>query len=146
MGHERSSTPPADHAAGVDLTAAHDRRDDVDTATFLAYAAAVVREHGYVSATTQDEQPTWREALERLERNADLTPEDVHRAHQLLGWAGSLKPRDADGYRARMASCLAGERLRTHQLPLAASAIRAFNLHLYYEIRGRKQPEHSEHR
>jgi hypothetical protein len=37
-----------------------------------------------------------------------------------------------------MAACLAHERLTGEQLPLAASAVRAFNLHLYYEIRGRK--------
>jgi hypothetical protein len=52
---------------------------------------------------------------------------------------GSLiETRSADSYRARMAACLGNERLNDAQLPLAASAVRAFNLHLCYEIRGRK--------
>jgi len=62
----------------------------------------------------------------------------VRRAHEILGWARSLRARDPDGYRARLAACLAHDWLSTRDLPLAASAVRAFNLHLYYEIRGRR--------
>ncbi len=40
-----------------------------------------------------------------------------------------------------MTGCLAGGRLTARDLPLAASSVRAFNLHLYYEIRGRKVRE-----
>jgi len=57
---------------------------------------------------------------------------------EIVGWTASLRPRDPEGYRARLAACLAHERLTLEDLPLAASAVRAFNLHLYYEIRGRK--------
>jgi hypothetical protein len=149
--HRRSAASPPDRPTVALLTAAqsapHDERDgDVNTAAFLAHAAAVVREHGYVPASSQDPQPTWREALHRLKRNVDLAPDDVHRANQLLGWAASLRPRDPDGYRARIAGCLARDRVSTHELPLLASAIRAFNLHLYYEIRDRKHREHAEDR
>lgn len=127
------------HVAAAQPATPHDEPDTgIDPSTYLAHAAAVVREDEYVPATATDQQPTWRAALERLERNRALSPSDVHRAHEILGWAASLKPRDADSYRARMASCLARERLTTRELPLAASAVRAFNLHLYYEIRGRK--------
>jgi len=55
-----------------------------------------------------------------------------------MGWAVSLRPRSAHSYRARMGACLRNERLNDAQVALAASAVRAFNLHLYYEIRGGK--------
>jgi len=108
----------------------------VDPTAYLAHAVAVVRDHGYVPAA--GEEPTWRTALERLTHDADVTSADLRRADEILGWAASLRPRNPDGYRAHMAVCLAQERLRTRDLPLAASAVRAFNLHLYYEIRGRR--------
>jgi hypothetical protein len=110
----------------------------VDTATYLAHAVAVAREHGYVPAGATDTPPTWRAALQRFEMGTELAEPDLHRAHQILGWAASLKPRHPNGYRARMAACLAHDQLAAGDLPLAASAVRAFNLHLYYEIRGRK--------
>jgi len=109
-----------------------------DTVTYLAHTVAATHEHHFVPAASTEVQPTWRVARERLECGAELTPADLHRAHEILGWAASLRPRRADSYRARMAACLANERLTDSQLPLAASAVRAFNLHLYYEIRGRK--------
>lgn len=112
----------------------------VDTTTFLAHAVAAAREHGYVAAAATDEEPTWCAALGRLERGADLGAGDLARSHQVLGWAASLRPRRPDGYRAHLAACLAQQRLATADLPLAASAVRAFNLHLYYEIRGRRTP------
>ncbi|HZE04974.1 MAG TPA: hypothetical protein VE127_07110 [Solirubrobacteraceae bacterium] len=49
----------------------------------------------------------------------------------------SLHPRDPDGYRANVQACLAHEHLTDEDLPLAASAVRAFNRHLFFEIRGR---------
>lgn len=110
----------------------------IDTATYLAHAVASTHERHYVPAASTEVQPTWRAARDRMQRGADLTPADLHRAHEILGWSASLRPRRADTYRARMAACLANERLTDEQLPLAASAVRAFNLHLYYEIRGRK--------
>jgi hypothetical protein len=110
----------------------------IATATFLAHAVASTHERHYVPAASTEGQPTWRDARDRLQRGADLRPADLHRAYEILGWAASLRPRHADSYRARMAACLAHERLTDEQLPLAASAVRAFNLHLYYEIRGRK--------
>jgi len=110
----------------------------VDTTTYLAQTVAVMREHEYVPAASTEEQPTWRVALERLGQAEELAPDDQRRAQEILGWVASLKPRDPHGYRARMAACLAHERLTERELPLAASAVRAFNLHLYYEIRGRK--------
>jgi hypothetical protein len=113
----------------------------VDPTTYLAHVAAVVRAGEYVPARATDQQPTWHTALERLESKADLAPVDVRRAHEILGWVASLKPRNADSYRARMVSCLAHEQLTMRELPLAASAVRAFNLHLYHEIRGRKHDE-----
>lgn len=126
----------------------------VDTAAYLAHAVAAVHEHGFVparpaarpaahqrAAHAAGAQPTWQTALERLERHTDLAPRDVRRAHEILGWAASLHPRDPDGYRARLQSCLAAERLSARELPLAASAVRTFNVHLYYEIRGRRRRE-----
>ena len=110
----------------------------VDTAKYLAHTVAVAREHGYVPAGSADTPPTWRVALQRLELGTEVAAPDVHRAHQILGWAASLKPRDPNGYRARRAACLAHDQLAAGDLPLAASAVRAFNLHLYYEIRGRE--------
>ena len=121
----------ADESSGADAF--------IDTATYLAHAVAVTHERHYVPAASTGAPPTWRAARDRLRLGADLTPADLHRAHEILGWAASLRPRRADSYRARMAACLAQERLTDKQLPLAASAVRAFNLHLYYEIRGRKR-------
>jgi hypothetical protein len=113
----------------------------IDTATYLAHAVAATHASRYVPAASTEVQPTWRVARDRLQGGADLTPADIHRAHEILGWAASLRPRRTDSYRARVAACLARERLTDGQLPLAASAVRAFNFHLYYEIRGRKSRE-----
>ncbi|MGZ6640033.1 MAG: hypothetical protein ACXVII_45425 [Solirubrobacteraceae bacterium] len=110
----------------------------VDPTTYLAHAVAAVHADGYVPASATDGQPTWRAALDRVSAGTEVAPADLRRAHEILGWAASLKPRDPDSYRARLAACLARERLTAGDLPLAASGVRAFNLHLYYEIRGRK--------
>ncbi|MGZ4198288.1 MAG: hypothetical protein ACXVSJ_17880 [Solirubrobacteraceae bacterium] len=101
---------------------------------------AVVHAYGYVPASaTDDGQPTWRAALDRVTAGTEVAPVDLRRAREILGWAASLKPRDPDSYRSRLAACLAQDRLTVADLPLAASAVRAFNLHLYYELRGRKR-------
>jgi len=118
--------------------ACRDRDAWADTVTYLAHAVAAAHAHRYVAAACTDEPPTWREALDRLVRHADLTAADMRRAREIRGWAASLKPRRSDSYRSRLAACLCREQLTTAELPLAASAVRAFNLHLYYEIRGRK--------
>ena len=133
--------PPARGAAGnaTETTASRAPAPYVDRTAYIAHAVAAVRDHGYVPADASDREPTWQAAGGRLERDADLSAADLRRAHEIVGWAVSLKPRDAERYRARLAGCLARERLTTHELPLAASAVRAFNLHLYYEIRGRKR-------
>ena len=110
----------------------------VDTTTYLAHAVAVVHNDDYVRAACTDDEPTWRAALDRLERGAELSPRELRRAHEIRGWAASLKPRDPRGYRAHLVACLAHDRLTAHDLPLAASAVHAFNRHLYFEIRGRK--------
>jgi len=122
---------PVDEPPGADAS--------VETVTYLAHAVAATHERHYVPAADTEEQPTWRAARDRLERGADLKPGDIRRANEILGWAAVLRPRRADSYRARMAACLAHERLTPEQLPLAASAVRAFNLHLYHEIAGRKR-------
>jgi hypothetical protein len=119
----------------------------LDPATYLAHAVAVVHAHGYMPASGTDGQPTWRAALDRVTAGTEVAPLDLRRAHEILGWAASLKPRDPDSYRSRLAACLAQDRLTAGDLALAASAVRAFNLHLYYEIRGRKrrgQPQSSQ--
>ena len=117
------------------------RRDPdawADTVTYLAHAVAAARAHHYVAAASTDEPPTWLEALEGLARNGEVTAADRRRAREIRGWAASLRPRTPDSYRSRLAACLRHEQLTTADLPLAASAVRAFNLHLYYEIRGRR--------
>jgi len=115
-----------------------DPRAWVDTVTYLAHAVAVVRDRHYVAAASTQEPPTWRTALERLVRERAVSAADLRRAREIRGWAASLKPRTPDSYRSRLAACLRRDRLTTTDLPLAASAVRAFNLHLYYEIRGRR--------
>ncbi len=110
----------------------------LDRTTFLAYAVAAVRDHGYVPAGATDEEPTWRTALARMSGHEEPATRDLRRAHEIVGWTASLHPRDPASYRSRLAACLDRERLGMEDLPLAASAVRAFNLHLYYEIRGRK--------
>lgn len=46
-----------------------------------------------------------------------------------------LKQADDHGYRARLAACLARERLTSRELTLVASAVRAYNRQLYWQIR-----------
>lgn len=112
--------------------------ESVDTREYVAHAVATIREHGFVPAGALESQPTWRAALTRLRQGREVMPADTRRSHEILGWVASLHPRDPAGYRARLAALLTHDRLTVRDLPLAASAVRTFNLHLYYEIRGRK--------
>jgi hypothetical protein len=105
----------------------------IDTSAFLAHAVSVVRSHGFHRSGEND--ATWRVALTRLEQGVEPTAEDLTRAGEIRDWASQLTPRDADGYRGKLAACLARERLTSRELPLAASAVRAFNRHLYWRIR-----------
>ena len=112
----------------------------IDTTAFLAHAASVVRSHGFYGS--REEHATWRAALTRLEQNVEPTTQDLTRADQIREWASQLKQRDDDAYRARLAACLARERLTSRELSLAASAVRAFNRHLYWRIR-RERASHA---
>ena len=105
----------------------------IDTTAFLAHAVSVVRSHGF--HRIGEEHATWRATLTRLEQNVEPTTEDLTRADEIREWASQLKQQDDDAYRARLAVCLARERLTSRELPLAASAVRAFNRHLYWRIR-----------
>jgi len=105
----------------------------IDTTAFLAHAVSIVRYDGF--HPSGDEQATWRPALTRLEQNVEPTTEDLTRANEIRAWASQLRQQDDDPYRARLAACLARERLTSRELPLAASAVRAFNRHLYWLIR-----------
>jgi hypothetical protein len=105
----------------------------IDTTAFLAHAVRVVRSHGFHRIGEED--ATWRAALTRLEQNIEPTSEDLTRAGEIREWASQLNQRDDDAYRARLAACLERERLTSRELPLAASAVRAFNRHLYWRIR-----------
>jgi hypothetical protein len=78
----------ADERLGIDTS--------VETVTYLAHAVAVTHESHFVPAASTEAQPTWRVARDRLRRDADLRPADLHRAHETLGWAASLRPRRTD--------------------------------------------------
>lgn len=104
----------------------------IGTTTFLAVAAAVIRERGWHSSN--DPEPTWREALGRVETDIQLEPADLSRARDIRAWAAS-PPNGAEEYRVRLQQCLAQERLSSRELALAASAVRTYNRHLYWAIR-----------
>jgi hypothetical protein len=105
----------------------------IDTTAFLAHTVSVVRSHGF--NRSREEDATWRPALTRLEQNIEPTTEDLTRAGEIREWASQAKQQDDDAYRTRLAACLARERLTSRELPLAASAVRAFNRNLYWRIR-----------
>ena len=117
--------------------AAHELPDPgeeyIDTTAFLAHAVRVVRSHGF--RPSREEDATWRAALGRLEQGVGPAREDLTRAREIRDWASQLKRLDEDAYRAKLAACLERDRLTTRELPLAASAVRAFNRHLYWRIR-----------
>jgi hypothetical protein len=105
----------------------------IDTTAFLAHAVSVVRSHGFQRSGETD--ATWRAALTRIEQAIDPGTEDLTRAREIRDWASQRKRRDEDAYRAKLAACLERDRLTSRELPLAASAVRAFNRHLYWRIR-----------
>lgn len=124
------------------LTASNDRREGdeyIDLETFLAHTVAVVREHGWAGATGP--QPTWREALNRVEQKLQGAAGDRLRVAEIREWTRALASSEPAGYTLRMSGCLASDRLTTRELALAASAVRAYNRHLYWEIRRRKRSE-----
>jgi hypothetical protein len=108
----------------------------IDTSTFLAHAVSVVRGHGFHRSDKED--ATWRTALTRIEEGGEPAIKDLARAREIRDWASQLKERDDGGYQARVAACLAGERLTSRELPLAASAVRAYNRQLYWQIRHKR--------
>jgi hypothetical protein len=105
----------------------------IDTSTFLAHAVSAVRSHGF--RRSEDEDATWRTALTRIEQGRRPAIKDLTRAREIRNWASQLKERGDSGYQARLVDCLAGERLTSRELPLAASAVRAYNRQLYWQIR-----------
>jgi hypothetical protein len=105
----------------------------IDTSTFLAHAVSVVRSHGF--HRSDEEDATWRTALARVEEGGEPAMKDLTRAREIRDWASQLRARDDDGFETRLAACLAGERLTSRELPLAASAVRAYNRQLFWQIR-----------
>jgi hypothetical protein len=105
----------------------------IDTSTFLAHAVRAVRSHGF--HRSDEEDATWRTALARIEQGDEPAIKDLARAREIRDWASELKEREDDRYKARLAACLAWERLTSRELPLAASAVRAYNRQLYWQIR-----------
>jgi hypothetical protein len=105
----------------------------IDTMAFLAHAVRAVRCDGFRRSAEED--ATWRAALTRLEQKVRPTAEDLTRADGIREWASRLKRLDDDDYGTRLAACLVRERLTGRELPLVASAVRAFNRHLYWLIR-----------
>ena len=105
----------------------------VDTTAFLAHAVSVVRSHGF--HRSDEEDATWRTALTRVEQGGEPTMKNLTRAREIRDWASQLRARDDDGFQARLAACLAGERLTSRELALGASAVRVYNRQLYWQIR-----------
>ena len=105
----------------------------IDTSTFLARVVSAVRSHGF--HRSDEEDATWRTALTRIEQGDEPAMKDLTRAREIRQWASKLRQQDDHGFQARLAACLAGERLTSRELPLAASAVRAYNRQLYWQIR-----------
>ncbi len=105
----------------------------VDTVVFLAHAVSEVRSHGFSPNGT--ETATWRGALKLLELGGAPSTGDLMRATEIRQWAARLAPKEPDGYRARLVANLTRDRLTSRELPLAASAVRAYNRQLYWQIR-----------
>jgi hypothetical protein len=107
----------------------------IDTTAFLAHAVALVREGGYRSATRL--APMRADALDRLEQAAAPALADLRRAAEIRRWAGTHAGEPGEDYRMRLAACLERDRLTSRELALAASAVRAYNRYLYWQIRDR---------
>ena len=107
----------------------------IDTTRFLAHAIAAVRDHGYEPASGA--APTWATALKLLEEDAAQSDPDLQRASDVRRWAATRRTAETGSYPSRRADCLEHERLCSRELALAASAIPAYNRHLYWLIRHR---------
>lgn len=105
----------------------------IDTIAFLAHAATVVRNNGFRRGCEED--ATWRTALRVLEHGVEPANEDLTRAREIRNWASQLGRRDDDEYWARLSNCVQRDRLTSRELPLVASAVRAYNRQLYWQIR-----------
>ena len=105
----------------------------IDTIVFLAHAVNEVRSHGFSPDGT--ETATWRGALKLLEKGLAPSTGDLRRAAEIRQWAAQLVPTEPNGYRARLVANLTRDRLTSRELPLAASAVRAYNRQLYWQIR-----------
>ena len=105
----------------------------IDTSTFLAHAVSVVRSHGF--HRSDEEEATWRTALTRIEQGGEPAMKDLTRAREIRDWASQLRAPNDDGFQERLAACLARERLTSRELRLAASAVRAYNRQLFWQIR-----------
>jgi hypothetical protein len=104
----------------------------VDTHVFLAAAAAAVHSDKFVAASAADGEPTWLTAFNLLERGQLPDASALTRAAEIRAWVADLTGGD---YEARLVACLSRDRLTTRELPLAASAVRIYNLHLRDAIR-----------
>jgi hypothetical protein len=105
----------------------------IDTSTFLAHVVRAVRSHGF--HRSDEEDATWRAALTRIEQGDEPAMKDLTRAREIRQWASKLRKQNDHDFQARLAACLAGERLTSRELPVAASAVRAYNRELYWQIR-----------
>ena len=113
----------------------------IDTNAFLAHAVSLVRSDRFHRSAEAD--ATWRAALTRIEQGVEPSGEDLTRAREIRDWASQLKRRDDDDYWARLAACVGRERLTSRELPVAASAVRAYNRQLYWQIRRKRAPRRS---
>ena len=113
--------------------AANAGEEYIDTVVFLAHAVNEVRNRGFTPSRT--ETATWRCALELLEQGPAPSTGDLRRAAEIRQWAARLAPKEPDAYEARLVGSLARDRLSSRELPLAASAVRGYNRHLYWQIR-----------
>jgi hypothetical protein len=105
----------------------------IDTSAFLAHVVAVARSRGFQPA--RDPSATWQVALNLLEEGVEPSTGDLRRVREIRQWTAGLKLDESSGYRARLVACLSRDRLTSRELALAASAVRAYNRHLYWEIR-----------
>ena len=105
----------------------------IDTSRFLAHAVSAVRSHGF--HRSDEEDATWLTALARIEQGREPATKDLTRAREIRDWASRLTAPNDNGFQERLAACLARERLTSRELPLAASAVRAYNRRLYWQIR-----------
>ncbi len=113
--------------------AASPAEEYIDTVVFLAHAVNEVRSRGFSPNGT--DTATWRGALKLLENGVAPSTGDLRRAAEIRQWAARLVPKEPNGYLARLVASLTRDRLTSRELPLAASAVRAYNRKLYWQIR-----------